>query len=684
MPSPTPAAVSPNNIYIGERYVPIYGGAWDTTKTYESLTIVTNDNDTYISNRPVPANTPLTNTTYWAKMFGGNQQLEEVTEQVNGFQAELDALETKIDSLGQGGYVWKPSMIYNIMPGTDITTAISALTSDENIGFSAGEYTISSEITINARCYFAPGAVLKSTANVTFTQPIVVEGAYQVFNVNNPASPVLYNIPNTDIRPEWYGAKVTNTDYYFFNAAIASAPSVFTLRLSPVTYNLDGAITVGKTCNIVGNGATLNMGANGSFNYTSTTPFNSVTITGLKLTNAAEGRTTAAFNFQSVVYNLNFNNIQSDIGVYALTSGSTVCRMENFYPVSSLTIANLSSTTTATLRMDIDNIIMTTAETMLTLVQYSTFSPDTQAIICTVNRVLGLADNCVLQLIERPFTCYSCHNITVRGKLRAFESQLTFDSNTIPVMLDNCNITQAIIAGESSNPLSFSLAAIESFKNVTINASLTLDGTNPPTRTLLDNVTVTGTVTMTGNPNATAKVTLINCNFGASSVSSNTGTFVFVNSPWGEISLNNTDFITDTSMALFSKLGQTVGLICGVYKGQVTTGGVPARDGYMPLNVSSGDILSFYPYIFGDAQKQISQVYVGLTSAIKCVNGTISQWASPLTLSPNISNPLKNWGYVQMTSTLGSGNFGIIYFNISIMYDSSSSFTIPRQVIIYN
>lgn len=545
MPSPTPAAVSPNNIYIGERYVPIYGGAWDTTKTYESLTIVTNDNDTYISNRPVPANTPLTNTTYWAKMFGGNQQLEEVTEQVNGFQAELDALETKIDSLGQGGYVWKPSMIYNIMPGTDITTAISALTSDENIGFSAGEYMISSEITINARCYFAPGAVLKSTSNVTFTQPIVVEGAYQVFNVNNPASPVLYNIPNTDIRPEWYGAKVTNTDYYFFNAAIASSPSVFTLRLSPVTYNLDGAITVGKTCNIVGNGATLNMGANGSFNYTSTTPFNSVTITGLKLTNAAEGRTTAAFNFQSVVYNLNFNNIQSDIGVYALTSGSTVCRMENFYPVSSLTIANLSSTTTATLRMDIDNIIMTTAETVLTLVQYSTFSPDTQAIICTVNRVLGLADNCVLQLIERPFTCYSCHNITVRGKLRAFESQLTFDSNTIPVMLDNCNITQAIIAGESSNPLSFSLAAIESFKNVTINASLTLDGTNPPTRTLLDNVTVTGTVTMTGNPNATAKVTLINCNFGASSVSSNTGTFVFVNSPWGSFSNNTSSSSTE-------------------------------------------------------------------------------------------------------------------------------------------
>jgi hypothetical protein len=52
--------------YIGSRYVPKFMGDYDSTTGYEALSVVDNGMGTsYISNKPVPAGTPLTNTDYW-------------------------------------------------------------------------------------------------------------------------------------------------------------------------------------------------------------------------------------------------------------------------------------------------------------------------------------------------------------------------------------------------------------------------------------------------------------------------------------------------------------------------------------------------------------------------------------------------------------------------------------------
>ena len=47
--------------YIGRRIVPVHGGVWDGSKTYEELTIVLYEasGDSYISRRPVPAGTVI-------------------------------------------------------------------------------------------------------------------------------------------------------------------------------------------------------------------------------------------------------------------------------------------------------------------------------------------------------------------------------------------------------------------------------------------------------------------------------------------------------------------------------------------------------------------------------------------------------------------------------------------------
>ena len=54
--------------YIGRRYVPVYADPieWDSSREYESLTIVTHDGSTYTSKTDVPADTPITNERYWA------------------------------------------------------------------------------------------------------------------------------------------------------------------------------------------------------------------------------------------------------------------------------------------------------------------------------------------------------------------------------------------------------------------------------------------------------------------------------------------------------------------------------------------------------------------------------------------------------------------------------------------
>ena len=67
------------NVYVGERYVPIVVGPWQSKTTYEKLTIVTYQGSGYISKKDVPPNVPPTNTAYWALMYQGTGTGDVVT-----------------------------------------------------------------------------------------------------------------------------------------------------------------------------------------------------------------------------------------------------------------------------------------------------------------------------------------------------------------------------------------------------------------------------------------------------------------------------------------------------------------------------------------------------------------------------------------------------------------------------
>lgn len=70
--------------YIGARYVPRFTGPYDNTQAYEALDVADNGLGTsYIAKIPVPAGTPLTNTTYWAIYGATSGAIINLQNQIN-------------------------------------------------------------------------------------------------------------------------------------------------------------------------------------------------------------------------------------------------------------------------------------------------------------------------------------------------------------------------------------------------------------------------------------------------------------------------------------------------------------------------------------------------------------------------------------------------------------------------
>ena len=103
---PMPCAPCPPSQYIGSRYVPIFADPieWNIHKSYESLTIVTHDGESYTSKCNVAPGVDITNTRYWAKTGAYNAQVEQyksevkdLSSQVTGFASDNAEFREKID-----------------------------------------------------------------------------------------------------------------------------------------------------------------------------------------------------------------------------------------------------------------------------------------------------------------------------------------------------------------------------------------------------------------------------------------------------------------------------------------------------------------------------------------------------------------------------------------------------------
>lgn len=79
--------------YVGARYVPLFADplTWDITKTYEPLTIVYYQGNSYTSRQAVPAGIDITNTDFWALTGNYNAQIEQYRQEVTTYDGRITA-----------------------------------------------------------------------------------------------------------------------------------------------------------------------------------------------------------------------------------------------------------------------------------------------------------------------------------------------------------------------------------------------------------------------------------------------------------------------------------------------------------------------------------------------------------------------------------------------------------------
>lgn len=87
--------------YIGARYVPLFADPieWDNTQTYEPLTIVYYQGNSYTSRQAVPTGIAITNETYWALTGNYNAQIEAYRTEVQAFNDRISANESDIETI---------------------------------------------------------------------------------------------------------------------------------------------------------------------------------------------------------------------------------------------------------------------------------------------------------------------------------------------------------------------------------------------------------------------------------------------------------------------------------------------------------------------------------------------------------------------------------------------------------
>lgn len=77
--------------YVGARYVPLFVGEWDNTNTYEPLSIVQYQGNSYTSRQYVPTGIAITNEAYWAETGNFNAQVEAYRQEVLTFDNRITA-----------------------------------------------------------------------------------------------------------------------------------------------------------------------------------------------------------------------------------------------------------------------------------------------------------------------------------------------------------------------------------------------------------------------------------------------------------------------------------------------------------------------------------------------------------------------------------------------------------------
>ena len=221
--------------YIGSRYVPLFAepAEWDSTRTYEPLTIVMHDGNSYTSRQYVPVGIKITNEKFWALTGNYNAQVEQYRQEVRNL------------------------LPYDETPTEDSTKAVTSDGIKKAIAAETTRATTAEETNATAIAAETNRATTAEDTNATAIANEITR-AKSAEKVNTDAVNALINsLALIYDTPEMYGAKgdgVTN-DTAAFAQMFQSNANVHILKKDAI-YNIQRA-TFTQNCIIIGNNATL-------------------------------------------------------------------------------------------------------------------------------------------------------------------------------------------------------------------------------------------------------------------------------------------------------------------------------------------------------------------------------------------------------------------------------------------
>ena len=150
VPCPDPAGYK----YVGARYVPLFANPiqWDETKqtTYEPLTIVLYQGNSYTSKQYVPVGVDITNEDFWANTGNYNAQVEQYRQEVLSYAQRVDAIELELDAI-ELEYCKCYGTVAEMKADTALQAGMTVHTNGFNVADDGGAayYTVSATGTAN-------------------------------------------------------------------------------------------------------------------------------------------------------------------------------------------------------------------------------------------------------------------------------------------------------------------------------------------------------------------------------------------------------------------------------------------------------------------------------------------------------------------------------------------------------
>lgn len=136
--------------YIGSRYVPLFAdpAEWSPTKSYEALTIVLHEGNSYTSKQAVPVGVDITNGEYWAQTGNYNAQIEAYRRETAEAKSEAEA--------AQASAARAQSDIDTLLPKSDFSsdnTVSDAIAATNARISNSGKFKLTIEYMENIHCY---------------------------------------------------------------------------------------------------------------------------------------------------------------------------------------------------------------------------------------------------------------------------------------------------------------------------------------------------------------------------------------------------------------------------------------------------------------------------------------------------------------------------------------------------